>query len=491
MSDCDLVAVSPMMVRGRSRCGGGVAALCGEGYRLERPFRRLSAPVVLGALLAAVSLGHEAWASGFSIIEQSARGLGHAFAGEAGTAEDATTIYFNPAGLTRFPGTQIVAGGRLFVTSIDFKNQGSSVNPALGGEPLRGGNGPNGGEVDVVPSLFVTHGLSPRWRVGLGVYAPFGATTKYDRDWVGRYHADESELETININPTAAFKVFDWLSLGAGLDIQYAKVKLTNALDLGSVCEIYISQVGLNPGDCPRLGLAPQEADGFVEVTGDSWSVGYNLGLLFEAGEHTRLGVAFRSKVDHTLKGNAEFTIPEKAKILQATGALTNTGARLGMTLPETVELGAFHEINAQWAAMAGIAWTHWARFDELIITFDNPAQPPAVQPESWDDTIRYALGLRYFPAPDWTLRAGTAYDNTPVPNSLRRTARIPDADRYWVAVGTGYRASEHLRFDFGYAHVFSPDVSIDNPDENTGDILRGKFAVGGDILSLQLTYDL
>jgi long-chain fatty acid transport protein len=462
-----------------------------QPYRAQRPRRWSWTTVLLGTLFVSGLDGPQAYAAGFDIIEQSARALGHAFAGEAGTAEDATTIYYNPAGLTHLPGTEIIAGGRLFITQVDFDNHGSSLNPALGGGPLSGDEGPNGGTVDPVPSAFISHALSPRWSVGLGVFAPFGSSTSYNHDWVGRYHADETELKTITMNPAVAFRIIDQLSIGAGLNVQYAKLKFTNALDMGSICEIFAAQGGLTPDTCPELGLAPQAADGFVKVTGDSWSVGYNVGLLFDASEHTRVGVAFRSKVDHTLKGDADFGIPEAAKVLQLTGAFKNTGARFDLTLPETVELGALHEINSQWAVMAGISWTHWAHFDELVVKFDNPHQPPAVQPADWNDTFRYAVGVRYKPTSAWTVRAGTAYSETPVPNSHLRTARVPDNDRYWLALGAGYRVSEHLRFDAGYAHVFSPDASIRNPDENTGHILRGDFELGGDILGLQFCYDL
>jgi long-chain fatty acid transport protein len=155
------------------------------------------------------------------------------------------------------------------------------------------------------------------------------------------------------------------------------------------------------------------------------------------------------------------------------------------------VRLAAYHRLAPRWALLAGIAWTRWSRFDDLVVSFANAAQPPVVQPERWTDSFRYALGVEYGPLGRWKLRAGTAYDETPVPSAVRRTPRIPDSDRVWLALGVGYQAGDGVRFDFGYAHLFGLPSTTRNPEPVTGHVLRGDVTGAADILGLQLTWRL
>lgn len=214
-----------------------------------------------------------ALASGFAILEQSVRGLGNAFSGSA-AAEDASTIFFNPAGLTRLSGKSVVGAGFYIFPSALFSNSGSTI---ITGTPLTGDNGGNGGESVFVPNLYTAWDISDRLKFGLGINSPFGLKTEYNEDWVGRYYAVNSKLTTININPTLAAKLTPNLSVGAGINLQYAKAELSNAIDFGLI------------GFSNRLRTRPQATDGFVELDGDDWSWGYNLGLLYELNQRSRL----------------------------------------------------------------------------------------------------------------------------------------------------------------------------------------------------------
>jgi long-chain fatty acid transport protein len=331
--------------------------------------------------------------------------------------------------------------------------------------------------------------LGPRWWVGLGVLAPFGFRTDYGRAWVGRYHAIESDLKTVEVAPTVALKLVDGLSFGASLLAEYAHVRLSSALDLGAVCELNVGQLGAPPGSCAGLGLPVQGVDGFVRIKGDSWGFGYHLGLLWEASTRTRIGLSYRSMVRHEFDGPAEFAVPSRAAILRSTGALRPTDASFTLDLPEVVRLGAHHELDERWALVAGIAWTHWARFDAVTFRFDNPAQPALVQPERWKDGYRYALGVIRRLGPRWTAQVGTAYDETPVTGPAFRTPRIPDSDRVWIAAGLGWRVTERLRFDLSYAHLFGLASSTRNADPVTGHVLRGRFEGAADLFGVQLAW--
>lgn len=420
-------------------------------------------------------------ASGFALIEQSASGLGNAFAGGAASAEDASTIFFNPAGLTRLTGTQLVFGGHAIRPSVEFQDQGSTD---VTGAPLRGGEGGDAGDLALVPILYIAHALNERMRIGLGINAPFGLVTEYDAEWKGRYQGVTSDLETININPAFAFKINEALSLGAGVNLQYIEAKLSNAVDFGTIC--FGSTLG--PAGCTTAGLTPQNADGFARIEGDDWSWGFNAGLLLQLDENTRFGLAYRSHIEHTLEGTADFSnVP--GPLTMGGAVFVDTGASAGITLPENVSLSAFRQIDSRWAVMGDVTWTRWSRFKELRIDFDS-AQPDSVTVEDWQDVMRYSIGVNYSYSPTWTLHAGLAYDEAPVRNASLRTPRIPDGERYWLAFGFGYRLNKDVRFDIAYTHLFVPDQDINHVGA-TGDTLKGEYESAVDILGIQMAWQL
>ena len=182
----------------------------------------------------------------------------------------------------------------------------------------------------MIPNLYGFWSVSDRLKLGIGITPPFGLTTEYDSDWVGRYQAIESRLKTININPSVALKVTDTLSLGGGLNLQYADAELSNAIDFGLI------------GQISGLGTQSQQIDGLVEVAGDDWSFGYNLGLLYEPSDRTRIGIAYRSDVTHDLKGDADFTVPNAAQPITATGQFVNTDAEAVLKLPDSLSLSIY-----------------------------------------------------------------------------------------------------------------------------------------------------
>ncbi|MCG8368612.1 MAG: OmpP1/FadL family transporter [Pseudanabaenales cyanobacterium] len=429
-----------------------------------KQFVNLSLPSIL-MTLGVVGITPSAFASGFALVEQSVPNLGNAASGGAAGIDDASTIFFNPAGLTRLEGDSFVGAGYLILPTTKFRNQGSTV----GGAPALGGNGGDAGPTSFVPNLYGAWSLSDRVKVGIGVNAPFGLATEYDSDWVGRYQAIESELITININPTVAAKLTDNFSVGVGLDVQYARAELSNAIDFGSF-----------------IGLS-QQADGLSEVEGDDWSVGYNVGVLYEPTETTRIGLAYRSAITHTLQGAADFAVPTAAAPLTATGQFTDTDASAELKLPDSLSFGVYQELSPQWSIVGDVTWTNWSRFEELRIEFDNPAQEDVVQPENWEDTVRIGFGINYKPDEIWTLRAGAAYDPSPVDDQFV-TAEIPDSDRFWVTVGAGYRPSDNISLDVAYAHLFFNDRAISQSDPVAGDLI-GTYESQADIVGVQFNW--
>jgi long-chain fatty acid transport protein len=442
--------------------------------------------VCLTALLFLFLTAGSSYGAGFALIEMSASGMGNAFAGGSASAQDASTAYFNPAGLTRLEGNQVLVAGHVIIPSVKFRNKGSAhLLEGVTGVPLRGGNGGDGGVTKFVPNLYYSNQLSDRLAIGLGINSPFGLTTDYKYNWVGRYHAIKSDLKSININPSVAYRVTDSLSVGAGVSAQYIDAELSNAIDFGTLDAI--GALGLPPG---ALGLIPQMSDGYVELDGDSWGVGFNLGVLYEISEQTRVGAAYRSRIEHTLDGDADFSNVPSA--LHTAPVFKDGGVEADVTLPDSLSISIFHEINPQWMVMCDFTWTNWQVFDELVVEFDNPNQPDSVTTENWQDSYRYSVGVTYKPTKEWSLRAGTSYDRTAVPNKKYRTPRIPGSDRIWVAGGLGYQLSQAFSFDIGYAHLFINDPEIYKylkGEDAVRGALRGSYDAHIDIISAQMVW--
>jgi len=447
---------------------------------MRTPIHSTLAATALTALALGASGSH---AAGFAIIEQSVSGLGNAFAGVAASAEDASTIYFNPAGMTRLDGQQIVAGLHLIKPSTQFTDDGSSAP---------GGDGGDAGKLGLIPNLYYVTDINDEVRFGLGINAPFGLATEYDDDWKGRYQAVKSAVEAININPSLAFKFNPQWSLGLGANIQYFKADLTNAVDFSSVCLGAEGAGQLPAGTCAGAGLVtPQNpaTDGFADISGTSWGFGYNLGVLFSPSEATRVGLAYRSQVKQKLGGRANFTMPAAAQAIQPLAmAFADSDVTANVDLPSTLSLSVFHQINDAWALLADFTRTGWSSYEKMQIEFDNIYKDPSVEESNWKDSNRYSLGVTFTPGRQWTYRAGVAYDETPIPNAEMRSARIPGNDRTWLALGLGYQVSSSLAFDLGYAHLFVKDAEI-NRTGATQDLLKGSFENAVDIFSGQLVW--
>lgn len=440
---------------------------------------------VAGALLA---MSGGAAASGFALIEQSASGLGNAYAGGAAGAEDASTIFFNPAGMSRLSGKQIVVAGHAITPSAKFSNQGSVTASPPAGAPvaLNGGDGGDAGSLAFVPNFYYLMDVNSQIKFGLGVNAPFGLKTEYASGWVGRYQALKSEIQTINLNPSLSFKASDMVSLGGGINYQYIKGDLSKAIDFGTICTF----AGLSGSTCPAT---PQLNDGVFKLTGNDWSWGYNLGALFQVNQDTRVGIAYRSKIDHELGGDATYTNVPAA--LAPSPSVTNTGVKLNITLPETLSFSVAKQIGQKFSVMADITKTGWSKLQELRVRFANGVADN-VTPENWKDTYRYSIGATYQYNDMWKSRVGVALDQSPVSDQYR-TPRIPDNDRTWLTFGAGYKVSSSGTIDIGYAHLFVKDSSINKKEVIASSLpstltesLKGNYKNSVDIFSAQYTHN-
>ncbi len=464
-------------------------------------------------------------------------GLGVAFASGAAGAEDASVLFFNPAGIVLLEQGELQSGLHAIVPSAQLSNKGSFYNlpgTPFNGLPISGGNGGDGGVFHAIPNLYLTQ---PVFRgthygdlsVGVGVSVPFGLETDYSPSWVGRYTALRTKLTTFDFQPTVAWRLFDRLSLGASLDVQRASARLTQAIDFGLAAQPALGQFyaalpgilaarNVPPMQIPGIIAATQQAyanagfvpggdDGVTEVTGDDWSVGFTLGAMLEyrkGGDDTsffqegRIGFSYRSAIDHTLEGDADFrrvpliTAPAAPVQFPNPTALQNIffnqAASASLDLPDIFHFSAYQRFARQFAIMGDITWTRWSRLQDVPIVFENAGTPENVLNINYQDALRYAVGFEWYACKTLTLRAGFAYDETPIRSAEFRTPRIPDDNRYFLSAGLRWSPKSWMDIDVGYAHLFVEDPSANLLDAQ-GHQLVGKFDAAVDIVSAAVTF--
>lgn len=432
---------------------------------MDRRLARLAAGVAVAAAeYAAVG---EAWASGFQLRENSAAALGNAFAGAA-VSSDLSVIANNPAGMIGLSGNQVSGDLSIVIPSAVFS--GSALSASR--QPIGGGNGGDAGSPQPVPAFYGMYDVSPDLKFGLAVTVPFGLKSQYDSGWVGRYQAIKSELDVVNVNPNIAYRVTDWLSIGGGPAIQHANAELTNAIN--STTLAYLAN--------PLLPAGVTLPDGNVRITGDSLSVGYNLGVLAQITPAVRLGASYRSQVAHRLEGSTNVTVPAP---LSADPRLQSTPTSTDLKTPDIVSLAGSYQLSPDLILLAEVQWTNWSVVKNLRVERPD-GSALSNQPEQWHGTWFGSIGASYYPGPNWVVRGGFAFDPTPVRDQFR-TARLPDADRYWLAAGLGYRWTNDLRFDAAYVHIFAGGAPVGEVSQ-TGDVLVGRYSNHVDIVALSAT---
>ena len=432
----------------------------------------------LAAALVAALACQQAGAAGFQLRENDAAGLGRAYAGSTSAPDDAAVVVNNPAAMIdlRAP---VIQGD---VTGVNFSTEFSGGGFDALGRPLTRGNGGNGGTTKSIPALFFALPVSDRWAFGAGVSVPYGFQTSYDPHWVGRYQALNSKLQSPAVTLSAAYKINEQFSIGASAVAQRTTATLTQAVNFGAI-------LAANP-QLPAGAFLPQSADGFASIKGSDWGYGWQLGLLWKPTDADRIGFNYRSKIDHTLSGNATFGLPTAAAGVFAQSPVplfVNTRGQADFSTPATAEASWWHTLNEQWSFGADVAYTHWSTLKGLTVVFANPAQPTSTEVFDWDNSWFGSIGAEYRFAPEWTLRGGLAIDGTPT-SALTRDPRVPDATRRWVTVGLGYRPNEHWNLDLGYAHLFVNDAHVQDVSP-THDMLVGKFENKGNLLGVSAQY--
>jgi long-chain fatty acid transport protein len=408
--------------------------------------------LVLAGGLPAVS-GTPAEAAGFQLQEQTASGLGVAYAGMPAAAQDAGVVFWNPAAMPLLPGTRAAAAAHFIKTSFDFRSAGPLPE---GSTYDRFGDGGNAGGGSWVPALYGKMSISPRLSVGLAINAPFGLSTEWHGPWAGTFHGLTSEVETLNINPAIGYRLGSHLSIGAGVSYQRLEATLTN-------------------GVTPLLPAAQGE------LQGEDWAYGWNVGALIEFGQGTRVGLTYRSAISYSIEG--DLTFDDAALVGLA------SGVKADLKLPPTVAVGVSHQINPSLRALADFTWTGWDSIQALtVIATSGTREGQAVSNTAlnFENGWRAGAGMEYQFRQEWLLRGGVAYDRSPVQDEFR-TPRLPDENRTWLAAGVRFQPNATLSIDVGYAHLWVESGSSELASSGAvPGTLRGRYDSTSNILAAQ-----
>jgi len=404
-------------------------------------------------------------AAGFQLIEQNASGLGNAYAGSAAIAENASTIFFNPAGMTRLPGLNVSAGMNLIRPSFKFSDGGSTaatrpvtnLPAALGSD-----TGGDAGSWAAVPNMYVSYQVNNDWFLGLGVGAPFGLATEYGDDWIGRYHSRRFSIETINVNPSVAYKANERFSIGVGLNWQYIKADYRRAAP---------HPLPGNPDMAVRL-----------KMRDNAW--GWNIGLLYQVTDDTRVGLSYRSRIKQKAEGSVTIRNDGLA-ILPNLPAFQRLPANATVKLPDTVVFSVVHALNPRWTLLADVSWTGWSSIPSLDIEGAQSDRLDLRFRDSW----RFALGASYTLDERWTLKGGLAYDQSPVDNATYRPTSLPDNNRKWLSLGAQYRFNAATTIDVGYARLFLSRAPIANDTAAAKGTINGSYKSNANIFGVQVSH--
>ena len=468
---------------------------------MEQAFVKRTRVAAAVAAIVMTAWGMQAQGAGFALQENAGSGTGNAFAGGAASAEDASTVWSNPAGMARLASPQVAAAIHFITPSFKFKDDGSQ-HAAF--QPL-GGTGGDAGSLNVVPNLYVTVPINPQWSVGVGINAPFGLVTEYDDTWLGRFQAVKSDIKTINVNPAVSWRIAPNFSVGAGVNWQRVDAELTQRINYSAALGVAAGQAaaaGLIPATLvPTIVGATPGLESKAKLEGDDSAWGWNIGFLWDATPQTRIGGQYRSSIKYDVGANVDFEHPAVPTLPPALAPvvgllaaavnhnLANGGVKAEIELPDIANLSVFHRLNDRWDLMADLQFTRWSTFKELRFV-RTTGELLSLTPENFEDAWRFSVGATYHYNDAWSFRGGLAYDQSPVRNEFR-TPRLPDADRYWIAVGAQYRFNRNLALDGGFVYlpVNSPDINQNEGSTAANGLIKGRYDVNVTIFSLQLTY--
>lgn len=418
------------------------------------------------ALAVAVAIvSTQAWSAGFQLNEFSSSGLGRAYSGEGAIADDAGNVSRNPALIMMFDRPTFSAGAIFVDPDVDISGT-SRTGASL--------NSKNIAPTAWVPNLHFVAPINDQFGWGASVTSNYGLATEFNNSYAAGAYGGKTDLETLNLNLSGAYRLNNHWSFGLGFDAVYAKAKIERyAGDLGKIV--------VGSGALPPIpGLAQQVAGipantQIAYLKGDEWGFGWNAGILYELDKNNRYGLTYRSEVKVDFDGDYKSSLPSAYNQILGNFGLpmgtngSTTGGSLTLNLPEMWEISGYNRVAPQWAIHYSMAYTSWSQFQELKATNSN-GQTLFYKDESFKDSYRIALGTTYYMDDNWTFRTGIAFDDSPVPAD-KRSISIPDQDRFWLSAGTTYAFNKDASVDVGVSYMHGQKVSFqEGPDKFTSE---------------------
>ncbi|MDI3294404.1 OmpP1/FadL family transporter [Janthinobacterium tructae] len=464
--------------------------------------------------VACAGFASTAQASGYRFGSQSVSAQGTADASGA-EAADASTIFYNPAGLSRLEGTQFLGGGTLVVPHSTYQDTGSKT---FTGRDPRGTTKDYAPDAVFAPALYASKKLNEQWTVGMGMFVPYGAKLDYGNDWSGRYAITNIKLEAIALNPSVSFKLNERHSFGFGVTAEHMKAELGQAVDVpGTVKAMhdkspaaaiaFVTNIGRTQG-AAAAGAAQQALnntkDGHASMDGDDWGFGFNLGYLYQMNEGTRFGIAYRSSISHKLKGDTIWDFSQVSNnaavngFISAASGKVNSEALVELRTPETLSVNAFHQMDDRWALMGDVTWTRTSRLQNLDIQFPPTAEGAERIRQNWKDTYRVSLGTNYKYSENLLLRAGIAHDQAPVRSAELRHPALPDSDRMQYSIGANWKLNANSSLDLAYSYIDFKDADVNYTNDcspvkkgctGNGETTKGLFKTRMQLIGLAYNY--
>lgn len=427
--------------------------------------QRAAFKVALSAIAVAAAFASTAHAAGFMLTEQSAGALGRAYAGAGVDGTDLSGVYYNPATMVLHKGTAIQMGFVGIGLNLDYVGEENGQEVTA--------NGRN--KSQAIPHGYFIHQINDTAWFGLAMTVPFGMGTEYDDDWAGNDHGISATILTFDLNPNFAFKLSEKFSVGFGASIQYAQadLKIRSALNKSA----------------PALTAES-------EIDADSIAWGWNVGMMWSPVENFRVGLSYRSQIKHDAEGDFTLDRPQNNGVDIPIGFLPEDAQKVlnmqsfdgyaTVTAPAWAMASVAWDVNDLVSLYGTFRWTDWSSFDQLDITTNVPGVGGSI-PNKWRDTYLGSLGMDLRLTDWWTLRGGIAYESSPIANPQYRTAIIPDADRWWFAIGSSFKWSDNFQTDVSFAHLHG--VHERNIYDDKG-AKEGRFRkLDAYLLGLQMVY--
>jgi len=377
------------------------------------------------------------------LYEQGTPDVGLASAGQGARAQDASTVFTNPAGMTQLQGSQLLVGVEPLFGNYTFSPNAKTS--------LKGTNGGNAAVPMPGGSFFYVYSLSPNLKLGFGSYSYFGAPLEYNLNWVGRYRLQGATMLGMSFRPSIAFRAADWLSIGGGPNVMMGFLR---------------AKAGINTLN-PRLG------DGQVRYQNYTVNVGGNVGILLTPRDGTRIGMDYLTPVNLNFSDAPFFKGlgPGVTTILRRRNLLVPK-VNLGMQVPQQLMADVYQKVTERMALLGSVGWQNWSQFGLVDISIDSANPKSLTKNLHFQDTFHVAAGSQYQLRPQWMLSCGFAFDNSAVGTPMR-TVNLPVGDQYRFGAGVQYAWSKKITLGFADEFMYQGELPI---YQNAGPV-RGTVA--------------